>query len=426
MLRLTPFTAWMIGVAAYLFAGFNRSSLGVAGLLAVDRFHISAAELSVFTMVQLLVYACGQVPAGLLVDRFGPRAVLTCGAVLMTAAQAGFALATTYPEGIAARIVLGAGDAMTFISVVRLIALWMNPRGVALYTQLTGAVGQIGGIAAAIPLSMVLQAKGWTTSYLLAAALGPLVIAALLLVLRDAPEARTVRGTPLGVHEVSQNIRVAWRQPGTRLGFWVHFTLPFSATALGLLWGFPFLVKGEGLSHSTAAALLSLLTFAAAVCGPLLGWFVGRHPWHRSTMALVLIAAMAVIWAAVLLWHGTTPIPLLVVLMLVCGVGGPASLIGIDMSRTSNAAQRQGSASGLVNTAGFFASLIAVVGIGLVLDLQGSGTDYPLGAFRPALAFQYALWFTGVIQIVRYRLLLRNLVSREQVLGGDTSVDLVR
>lgn len=426
MVRLTPFAAWLIGVVAYLFAGFNRSSLGVAGLLAADRFHITAAELSVFTVVQLLVYACGQVPAGLLVDRFGPRAVLTCGAILMTAAQAGFALATNYPEGIAARVILGAGDAMTFISVVRLIGLWMRPGGVALYTQLTGAVGQIGGIAAAVPLSALLQAKGWTTSYLLAAAMGPAVVAALLLVLRDSPDARTVRGTPLSPREVSQNILVAWRQPGTRLGFWVHFTLPFSATALGLLWGFPFLVKGEGLSHSAAAVLLSLLTFSAAIGGPLLGWFVGRHPWHRSTMSLALIAAMATVWLAVLLWNGAAPHPLLALLMLVCGFGGPASLIGIDMSRTSNAAQRQGSASGLVNTAGFFAALIAVVGIGLILNVQGAGTNYTLHAFRVALAFQYVLWIGGVIQIVRYRILLRNLVSREQVLGGDTSVDLVR
>lgn len=426
MLRLTPFTAWLIGVAAYLFAGFNRSSLGVAGLLAADRFHISAAELSVFTMLQLLVYATMQVPAGLLVDRYGPRAILTCGAVLMTLAQAGFAVATTYPEGLIARVVLGAGDAMTFISVVRLIGLWMSPRGIALYTQLTGAVGQIGGIAAAVPLSALLQAEGWTTSYLIVAAIGPAVIAALILALRDSPQVRTVRGTALTAHDVLHNIRVAWRQPGTRLGFWVHFTLPLSATALGLLWGFPFLVKGEGLSHSVAAGLLSLLTFAAAIGGPFLGWFVGRHPWHRSTMALVLTAAMAASWGIVLLWHGVAPMPLLILLMIVCGVGGPASLIGIDVSRTSNAAHRQGSASGLVNAAGFFASLLTVVGIGLILNVQGAGRVYTLEAFRPAFAVQYALWALGVIQILRHRTLLRNLITREQVLGGDTSVDLLR
>jgi hypothetical protein len=135
---------------------------------------------------------------------------------------------------------------------------------------------------------------------------------------------------------------------------------------------------------------------------------------------------MAMTWSVVLLWHGPAPLAVLVVLVLVCGFGGPASLIGIDMSRTSNAANRQGSASGLVNTAGFFAALITVLGIGFILDLQGAGTAYTLPAFRSAFAFQYLLWIVGVIQIVRYRVLLRNLLTREQVLGGDTSVDLVR
>ena len=35
-------------------------------------------------------------------------------------------------------------------------------------------------------------------------------------------------------------------QPGTRLGFWMHFTTQFSATTLSLLWGYPFFVRGEG------------------------------------------------------------------------------------------------------------------------------------------------------------------------------------
>jgi nitrate/nitrite transporter NarK len=45
----------------------------VAGLVAADRFGISAAQLATFTMLRLLVYAAMQIPVGLLVDRFGPR-----------------------------------------------------------------------------------------------------------------------------------------------------------------------------------------------------------------------------------------------------------------------------------------------------------------------------------------------------------------
>ena len=64
-----------------MLAVFHRSSLGVAGLVATERFDISATQLATFTMLQLLVYAGMQIPVGLLVDRFGSRSVLLVGLV---------------------------------------------------------------------------------------------------------------------------------------------------------------------------------------------------------------------------------------------------------------------------------------------------------------------------------------------------------
>ena len=65
-------TIWVVGVAVYFVAVLQRSSLAVAGLLAAERFEISASQLSTFVVLQLLVYALMQVPVGLLVDRFTP------------------------------------------------------------------------------------------------------------------------------------------------------------------------------------------------------------------------------------------------------------------------------------------------------------------------------------------------------------------
>ncbi len=76
---------WVVGLLVYLLAVFHRSSLAVAGLAAADRFDIGASQLATFTMLQLLVYAAMQIPVGLLVDRFGPRAVLLAGALTLTA-----------------------------------------------------------------------------------------------------------------------------------------------------------------------------------------------------------------------------------------------------------------------------------------------------------------------------------------------------
>lgn len=414
------YAVWAVGLAAYLVAVFHRSSLAVAGLVATERFGIGAAQLATFTMLQLLVYALMQVPVGLLVDRFGPRAVMLAGTLLLTGAQVGFALAESYPAALVARLFVGMGDAMTFICVLRLVSRWFPARRVPLITQLTGTLGQLGAILAAVPMTVALRELGWTRAYLTTASLGVLLAAGLVLVVRDAPEQRRLVGPRLSLGAVRRSLAASWAHPGTRLGFWMHFTTQFSATTLSLLWGYPFLVQGEGLSSATAGVLLSLIVVAAMWSGPVLGYLVGRHPWHRSTIVISIVVAIVVTWTAVLAWPGTAPLWLLVVLTQVVGVGGPASVIGFDLARTSNPAERLASATGIINQAGFAASLVLVVAVGVILDWRtpGGGADYTPSAFRWAMSAQYVLWAVGLTQVVRYRRRARRVIDRAALEAG--------
>jgi MFS family permease len=410
---------WVVGLLIYFVAVFHRSSLAVAGLAAADRFDISAAQLATFTMLQLLVYAGMQVPVGLLVDRYGSRAVLLSGTLLMTGAQAGFALASSYPWALLARVLVGMGDAMTFICVLRLVSSWFPPRRIPFVTQVTGTLGQAGALVAAIPMTWALGHLGWTRAYLLAASVGVLLGVVGLVVLRDSPEARHLRGPRLSWPQVRTSLAASWSHPGTRLGFWMHFSTQFSATTLTLLWGYPFFVRGEGRSEATAGLLLTVVVIAIMIAGPVLGWLVGAHPWHRSTAVLTIVASIVTVWTVVLSWPGNAPLGLLVVLAFVTGVGGPASMIGFDLGRTSNPAERLASASGIINQGGFLASLTLVVAIGLILDWRtpGDSTLYPPEAFRWAMSAQYALWALGLTQVWRYRRRTRAVVSRDELEG---------
>lgn len=396
---------WGVGLAVYVLAVFHRSSLSVAGLVAAERFDITAAQLATFTMLQLLVYAAMQVPVGLLVDRFGSRSVMTGGLALLTLGQLGFALATSYAAGLAARGLVGVGDAMTFICLLRLVSSWFPARRVPLVTQLTAVTGQTGALAAAVPMTWALAHLGWTRSYLLAAATGLVLAAVLLVVLHDTPDGRNLRGARLTLRTVRESLAASWAHPGTRLGFWMHFVTQFSSTTMALLWGYPFLVRGEGQSPTSAGVLLSLMVVAVMVAGPVLGLLVGAHPWHRSTLVLGITGAIVTVWTVVLAWPGEAPYPLLVLLVVVTGVGGPASAIGFDLGRTSNPAHRLASATGIINQGGFYASLVLVVLIGLVLDWRtpAGAATYPSGAFVWAMATQYPLWALGLVQVWRYR-----------------------
>jgi MFS family permease len=422
----TPSRAWVVwavGLLAYAIAVFHRASLGVSGVAAQERFDTGASALSLFVVLQLTVYAALQVPVGAALDRLGSRRVLLAGALTMALGQLGLALAGDVTTAVAARVLVGAGDAMTFISVLRVVSLWFPGRVVPVVTQLTGILGQVGQIAAAYPLVRVLDAAGWAPTFAGAAAISVLVALLVAVALRDAPPG-TDLGSPLAMAQVRRNLSEAWREPGTQLGLYTHLVTQFSGTVFGLLWGFPFLVLGQGLAPGTAAALLSVLVVVGMAVGPVLGQLCGRWPLRRSVLVFTVVGATVGVWTAVLLWPGPAPLPLLVLLVLVLGTNGPGAMIGFDYARTTNPAPRLGSATGVVNVGGFVASLLTMLVMGLLLDLQtpGGAADYSLGAFKTAFAVQYLFWALGLLGVLRHRRRLRQRLAAEGVVPAPLHV----
>lgn len=400
------YAVWATGVLAYGVAVFHRVSLGVASIDAAERFGIGASTLALFSVLQIGVYAGMQVPVGALLDRFGSKRLLLVGATLMAAGQLLFAMAGSVGEAVTARVLLGLGDAMTFISVLRLVALWFPPRRNPLIVQLTGLLGQLGAVAAAVPLVHLLHAWGWTATFAGAAALGGLVALLVATVLRDAPwTPAEARHSQQSLTDVRRSLAEAWRAPGTRLGLWTHAVTMFPMLTFVLLWGYPFLVQGHGLTPSTAGALLTVLTVSGMVAGPLFGGIVIRHPFHRSRMVIGVVCVTAATWTVVLMWPGPAPLWLLVGLVLVMATNGPSSMIGFDYARSFNPARRLGSATGIVNAGGFTASLVVTLLVGVTLDVlnPGSWGAYSPESFRWAFAVLYPVWAVGLVQVVRYR-----------------------
>lgn len=402
--RKRSVAVWAAALAVYALAVFHRTSLGVAGLAAADRFHISASQLATFTVLQLLVYAAMQVPVGLLLDRHGARTMLLGGLALMTVGQLSFAFASSFETGVLSRVLVGAGDAMVFVSVLRIVTAWFAVGRIPLFTQLTGQFGQIGAIAASFPLAAALSGFGWTPTFLAASLIGVVLAVVLLVVVRDAP-GNVQRPPAASAREIGSALRSTWATPGTRLGLWTHFSSQFAMTVFVLAWGYPFLVAGEGVDPAMASALLVLMTITTIVAGPVVGTLVGRYPMYRAWLSLGVVGAIALMWTVVLLWPGPAPLPVLVLLVAVTAIGGPSSMIGFDQARSFNPSERMGGALGVVNVGGFVASLVAIGLIGVILDhvAPGGPSTYTLGDFRIALAVQFVLWGFGATQIWRYR-----------------------
>jgi MFS family permease len=393
---------------AYIVAVLDRTTLGVSGLDAAKRFSASPGVLSTFVVLQVVVYAAAQIPAGLLLDRFGSKKMIVAGATLMVAGQLTLAFTVSLPTAIAARAVVGLGDAFTFISVLRLVPHWFKPRQIPLVTQLTGISGQLGQVLSAVPFLSLLIGSGWTRAYVAVAAFGVLSVALTLLLVKNAPSRVTVHDPVVSLRETLASVKTIWMRPGTRLGFFTHMGTQFSVTVFALMWGVPYLTVAQNLSRSEAGTLLTISVVAAIVFGVLIGIVTGRHPHRRSWIVLGIVVSNALIWTVVLALPSAAPRWLLVVLIVVISCGGPGSMVGFDFARTFNPRSTLGTAQGAVNMGGFLASLLVMQAMGMVIGAAGG---YSFSSFRLAWCVQYVVWALAIAGILITRRKARRTIG---------------
>ena len=128
---MRPWIVWATGLLAYIVAVLDRTTLGVSGLQAADRFAASPTVLSSFVVLQVIVYAGAQVPAGLLLDRFGSRVLIVSGAALMATGQLVLAVSESLPAAFAAYGITRAGMSRSSATTASSLPLFVAERLIA-------------------------------------------------------------------------------------------------------------------------------------------------------------------------------------------------------------------------------------------------------------------------------------------------------
>ena len=229
----------------------------------------------------------------------------------------------------AARVLVGAGDAMTFISVLRLVPSGSRP----------GACRSSPSSPACSASSARSRRRSrWSPCCTPPA--GPrvprrrrpgLVVALLALAgVRDAPPGTAPPPRPASE---ARHLAAAWRDPGTRLGLWTHFTTQFTGTVFGLLWGFPFLVgRGPAPTGRPAAdpararrrGRRAVSADPRPLAAPPLRARARDRRGQRGGLASCCLARAGTARAA------------RACSLLVLATNGPGSMVGFDYARTDN------------------------------------------------------------------------------------------
>jgi MFS family permease len=401
----TPRRAWLVwglATAAYLVALFHRMAFGVAGQAAADRLGVALPALGVFTLVQLSMYVVGQIPAGTAADRLGPRRTLLIGLALMALGETVFALAHGFGLALAGRAVVGLGDAMTFVNVLRLAHSWFPERRQALLAALTAAAGGVGQLGTTIPLQLALTDLGWGVTFAAAIAITGVLAVGVWLVVRDRPAARPA--PPAHAHApIGRTLREAARRTGTRHGFCVHASLMAPFGIFTAMWGVPYLQHAQGFSHGQAAALLLVCVAAFTAALPLIGQLAARGLRVENRVVVGLGTLVASTLALLALWPGgAVPRPLLIAGLIVLGVGGSASIAAFDIARREAPAHASGAAIALVNCGGFISAAVGAWVVGLLLPADAGAIGYAHAALLVPAAIG-ALATVGSARLARQR-----------------------
>lgn len=405
----TGYAGWILAAIFFFYAWILRVSPSVMVDQLMRDFAVSGAILGNLSAVYFYAYASLQLPVGVMLDRWGPRKVMSIAVIGAGVGCLIFSVAPTVEIAYVGRALMGAGAAFGLVGSMVLAGNWFAPHRFAMLSGLAMAFGLTGGIVGQAPVSLLVEGQGWRTTIMILGT-GALVLAALFwLIARDRPPGMPV---PKPAHEADGDTILAslWRvakRPQTivialSIGLVSSPMLSFAA-----LWGVPYTVSKFAVDRPTAAFATSMMLFGFVLGGPVWGWISDKVGRRKSPILLGYVAGGVAMTIA--LYVPGVPFVLYYVLLFITGLGSSAMVIVYALTREHNATGGTGAALGLVNMAAVAGGAVFQPVVGLLLDLQWDGTVaggarvYSQTAFDNAMLTMPALFVLSLLCSVAIR-----------------------
>jgi MFS family permease len=365
---MTSFRAYAaFGLAASYFGHefIQRVATSVIVGELMAEFAVGGAVLGSLSAFYFYAYAGMQIPVGVLIDRFGPRRLMSLAAGISAVGALLFATAPAIEYAYAGRLMIGLGASFSWIGLLAVTTLWLPPERFSGLAGLGQAVGMLGAVFGQAPLALLVEGYGWRTAVGVLAALGAAISLSLFLTVPEVP-AKTAQGKG----RLTQGLRIAASNSQTWLNAVYGLSMTGTMLAFAGLWAVPWLVSVYGFERA-GAAMASVMFVGWAVGSPLIGWLSDRAA-RRRVFQIGNGFAMTSSLIAIL-YVPELPTLALVALMFANGVFASGMVLAYGAARAHNPPDASGATYGLVNTGVVGSGAIFQPLLGLLLDLNWDG-----------------------------------------------------
>lgn len=381
--------AWFVCLSAGFFFFYEFFQLTifdvVNGALRSD-FHLSAAQISWMSSTYLWGNILFLLPAGILLDRYSTRLIISMAMALCVLGTIGFALTNSFILACVFHGFSGIGNAFCFLACVVLVSRWFSPHQQALVIGSIVTMAFIGGMMAHTPFAHLNDYYGWRNALLIDGVVGVVLLMWIFLFVDDKPlHLKQVRAKGQG-QSVLPGFFQALLNRQTWLGGLYTACLNLPIMVLCALWGASYLQTVHHVSPIMASNIVTLLFIGSIFGCPLAGWISDRQQRRKPLMIWGAIATLLMFFPLLL------PISLTVtelcVVFFALGLFTSTQVISYPLIAESNSVRSTGSATGI-------ASVLIMGGAGIGQLLFGVMMQYHAGSSLEhynLADFQYAMW----------------------------------
>ena len=371
---------YAILVLAYMSVFFHRMAPAVVSAELMTAFQTTGVALGSLAAMYYYIYTVMQIPAGVLADTVGTRAVTTLGNLVAGIGSILFGLAESLEMAFVGRFLVGLGVSVIFVGLMKSNTVWFRERIYGLISGVTLLLGNMGSVLAAGPLAWLLGHYSWRAAFV-GIGIFSIVLAVLsLLVVRNRPQdagfpsLRAMEGKSAHAERERHwllDLRHVWTTRRVWPGFWFNFGMAGGMFAFAGLWGIPLLRDVHELTRDEAAQYTTLTLLAMAVGTLLLGWISDRL--GRRKPVMIASALLYLLVCAAMLWLPWGPGMNGMLLFALLGFCGSGFVLSYACAKEVCAPALSGMAISVVNTGLFFGAAIMQPLFGWVLDQGWDG-----------------------------------------------------